>query len=358
MALNDREMLLVYEHLNRVFREDLHISRPLVRMLRAAGKEREASEHAFLTAQRMVSSHLPGSALGFLEICRQIGHPSEEEVDSLAAIAELTAKDTQKTGRSRLFSLIAQLSDQEGMDFIRHGNLLRFDAGRDVLRQGEISDSFYLILDGAVHIHMQVENVEFSISTLHRGDFFGEFASVYHLPRSATATTLRPCLLLEFSESDIQRLMRSSPLAGEYLLNVVRQRMVHSMSRGHAALADLDEIDRDWLAERSTVLEFPSQSRVIAERLPAGHWVVLFIGSMRCQGERGEEKRLEVHDMFPSALLHRGDWKDLRAIDRTFVYCIPDDVFVSFRNAYLSFDEWVVRHVPGAAVKAELPVRA
>ncbi len=345
MALNERELLLVYERLNEIFREDIRISRPLVQMLRQAGKDREASEIAFLTAQRMISSQRSESALGFLEMCRQIGHPSEDEINSLMVIAELTGEDSETRGNSSVFPLVSQLSDQESMDFIAHGDLRRFNVGETVLEQDEVSDSFYLILDGRVHIHMHSGNSELSLNQLGPGDFFGEFASIYHLPRSATATTLTPCLLLELSEEDIQKLMQASPLAGEYLLNIVRQRMVYSMSCGHPALADIAEIDREWMAKKSSIYEFSSQQQLQADSLPEGQWAIVFIGAFERKKETGETKRFEAGEMFSTTLPAEETWQ---ACGRTFVYCLSADVFASFCNAYVPFEEWVQSHVEGA----------
>lgn len=346
MALSDQETICIYKHLNKVFKEDLHISRPLVQMLRQQGLEHEASECSFLTARRMLSSDQPSSALGFLEICRQIGHPDKEEIDSLMIIAELTGKDSQAV-MSRLFPLIDPLSDYESLEFLRQGRLLQLEAGVDVLVQDEISNSFYLILDGTIHIHMQSSDDQLSLTRLQAGDFFGEFASIYRLPRSATASTETPSLLLELSEGDIGQLIDSSPLAGEYLIDIVKRRMIHSMSRSHPALMHIDAIDRDWLAEKSSVLEFSKGSTIDKTSIPENHCAVLFIGSLEVTNPQdGHPNTLKSHDMFGCKAMPVNSDHDmqLRVLERCFVYCIPIDIFLSFRNAYADFDRWITAY--------------
>jgi len=339
MPLNDQETLLVYQYLNRVFKEDLHISRPLVHLQRQMGSQREASECAFLTARRMLASHQPGSALGFLEICRQIGHPSESDINALMVMAELTGEGAG-AAKNRVFPLLEQLSDGESLAFIRHGSLHRLPAGKDVLEQDEMSDSFYLILSGEIHIHMQADGHYVDLSTLRAGDFFGEFASVYHLPRSATATTLTPSLLLELSEPDIQQLMDVSPLAGEYLLEIVKKRMIYSMSCSHPALYGIATIDRDWVAESSQVLEFPVGAVVTADDLPAEHCAIVFLGEfVQVSGDA----HVYVHDMIACSAQV---FMPLTAVQRSFVFAFPFEVFQSFRNAYAEFDDWVKHYLP------------
>ncbi len=335
MPLSEEEILRVYQHLNRVFKEDLHISRPLVQMLRNQDGMKAASEQAFLTAGHMLASHQPSSALGFLEVCRQAGHPPEDEVNSLMVIAELTG-EVSETAQGRLFPLIEELSDSEGLAFLQQGRLQAFDAGNNVLTQNEVSDSFYLILDGSIHIHMQTGEQHITLTKLAAGNFFGEFASIYHLPRSATATAITDALLLELSANDIQKLIETSPFAGEYLVNIVKRRMIHSMSRSHPALARIAPIDRDWLAEKAIIIEFAKNLNLAKNPIPVGYYAIVFIGRLIAQDA---SVTLDVHAMFGG---EGQAFTPLTVVERSFVYCIPEEVFTSFRNAYAEFNDWVV----------------
>jgi len=64
----------------------------------------------------------------------------------------------------------------------------RFPAGAVVMREGEVGDHFYLIVDGAaaVSVHGAPR------PSLQRGDCFGEIALLRDIPRTATITAERP----------------------------------------------------------------------------------------------------------------------------------------------------------------------
>ena len=204
MALNDQELITAYADLHRTFPEDLHIARPLIHMLQGADDIDAARELALGMARRMLARGKSGSAIGFLEMCRNLEHPNTDEVEALASIARLTTDGPidLETGSSQVFTLIDQLSDHEAMEFIRQARLVSFTANADVVRQGEVSRNFYLLLEGHMRVHLLAgSGHRIDLDTLGPGHYFGEFACVYQLPRSATVTAVEPSLVLEFSDA-------------------------------------------------------------------------------------------------------------------------------------------------------------
>lgn len=349
MALNDDELLRVYCDLHKVFPEDVHIARPLIHLFQQHGNKDHAGDLALAMARRMLALGWGQDALGFLDLCRSLNYSQTGEIKALSTLASITVNGSvrMEPGEAKLFMLIEQLSDQEALEFFRLAHMRHVAEGDDVVVQGGVEHSFFLILEGEMRVHMSTDNqTRVHLSNLEAGQFFGEFACIYGLPRSATVTATQPSLLLEFSDLVITQLMQRSPLAGEGLMRTIQMRVVQSMSRSHPALEGIPETDRRWLAEESRILEYQEGDAV--ER-PDDAFCVIVYGSVQACATRGSDTLcadLDVGDVFGkvSSYVRLPPHTKLHAKDHCLICHVPKKVFYSFMNAYGGFEAWVKKH--------------
>lgn len=349
MALNDEELLRVYCDLHKIFPEDVHIARPLIRMFQKQGKNEYAAELALAMARRMLALGWGQDALGFLELCRNLDYPKQDEIQALSTLASITVDGSvrMEPGDIKVFSLIEQLSDQEALEFFRLAHMRHVAEGDDVVVQGEIEKSFFLILEGEMRVHMSTEeHSRVELGHLGPGQFFGEFACVYGLPRSATVTATKPSLLLEFSDLAISQLMQRSPMAGEGLMRTIQTRMVQSLSRSHPAMDGVPETDRRWLAEESRILEYRRGDEV--DR-PEDACCVIVHGKVRATVSRDGQTlvtELSAGDMFGriSPYIRLPSGTKLTAETHCLIARVPGKIFNAFMNAYGGFEAWVKRY--------------
>lgn len=352
MALSDQELTIAYADLHQVFPEDMHIARPLIIMLQNEGKLEDAQTSALGMARRMLARGKSGSAIGFLEMCRHLEHPDAEEVEALSSIARLTTDGPidLESGTDKIFTLIDQLSDHEAMDFIREARLVNISSNTDVVSQGEISLNFYLILQGKMRVHINTESGRsVNLNTLGPGHYFGEFACVYQLPRSASVTAIEPSLVLEFSDESITELMRRSPIAGDRLMRMVQSRLIHAMTHSHPAFMELPEADRNWLAEESTLVEYRNGDRVFIDGNLKDHGCVVVHGAIKASFSDREHTNaldLKTGDMFGDVnrYINLPKGVTIASVGHCLICCIPRNVFQSFMNAYGGFEQWVQSH--------------
>jgi CRP-like cAMP-binding protein len=80
-------------------------------------------------------------------------------------------------------------------------------AGDVLILEGEPGDSLYVILEGT----LRVEHGDRTVRSLTAGGFLGEIALVEQGPRTATATCVTDCRLLELRRHEFDRVMETLP---------------------------------------------------------------------------------------------------------------------------------------------------
>jgi voltage-gated potassium channel len=97
-----------------------------------------------------------------------------------------------------------------------------YRAGRDevLVRRGDIGDSMYFIIAGAVEVAAPKGNF-----VLRDGDFFGEIAMLHHGPRTADVRSLTRSQLLILDARDFNRFVASYPDLKEVIMQTAKQRM-------------------------------------------------------------------------------------------------------------------------------------
>ncbi len=347
MSLSEEELVYAYHVLLKAFPEDVHIARPMVQMLQNRGDNKAARELAMKMARRMLAQGYSTYALAFITICEQLDHPDKDEIASMRSMAELTMSATEPEDAGELFELIEALSDFEAQDFLRQGTLVKVKAGEDVIKQGEISRKFYLVLEGEMRVHVLAHGgQDVGLNQLHKGEFFGELACVYHLPRTATITAAQDAVLLEFDGSMIKQLLESSPDVGFSFMGVVQRRMIVSMSYAHPLFVDIEDADRKWLSEEASLQEFQQ-----GELLTCSDDMVYILAFGRALAIREVHGRqlecdMDVHSIYGKHdMLALPEHTKLVAQERSLVCEVPVRIFDTFFKAYSGFEQWVNKHV-------------
>jgi CRP-like cAMP-binding protein len=92
--------------------------------------------------------------------------------------------------------LFAQLPIEAIHIFSHRGTIESFKKDTPIIKEGEVSKSFYLLLEGSVEVLKMGEKV----TELKSGDFFGEIALIADLPRTASIRTTADCMCLRLDQ--------------------------------------------------------------------------------------------------------------------------------------------------------------
>jgi len=93
--------------------------------------------------------------------------------------------------------------------------------GGVIVREGEIGTGFFVIVSGAVRVVRDGETV----STLGRGEFFGELSVLDRRPRIAQVVAAEPTACLALASWDLEAVIAEQPRVALAMLRVLAERL-------------------------------------------------------------------------------------------------------------------------------------
>jgi trk system potassium uptake protein TrkA len=146
------------------------------------------------------------------------GHRRESTPDPTDA-AMLAGMD-RKTAIVAAVPVFAKLEPRSLEAVATLAKIIAVPAETVLMREGEPADSFYVIVNGTVHI----ERLGRFVRSMRDGGFIGEVALIEGGARTATAICATTCELLEFGSFEFSRVMASFPDVRARLEAAVAQR--------------------------------------------------------------------------------------------------------------------------------------
>lgn len=164
----------------------------------------------------LTCSHRTSSVTAKTDVTLYRLHKSyfDEVILSESALAD---RLKEKSLRSSLFNQMKALTpfnrlDPEKMHAVADKLIEReYAAGENIISQGELGDSYYIIKSGRVVVlKTSKNNVEKELAELGEGSAFGEEALIRDLPRNATVRALEKTAVLALRKEDFNRIMAAA----------------------------------------------------------------------------------------------------------------------------------------------------
>jgi len=120
----------------------------------------------------------------------------------------------QFMSKSKLFHLL----DDEGRSSLASKAIPeQFEAGQEILKEGETGEAFYVLTTGTVRIFAEGFDGDQHLAHLGPGAVFGEIAALNNEPRTATVVTECPATAVRFERETIMELLANYPKMLEIL---------------------------------------------------------------------------------------------------------------------------------------------
>ena len=120
--------------------------------------------------------------------------------------------------------LFKDFSVEELVAVIGGLNLMTFERGNVILREGEPGNSLYMLTSGTVKAFVKRDGKQVPIAELEEGAFFGELSILTGKPRSATIVAKEHCELLELDRSTLDAITQTHPHVRDVLQEFADQR--------------------------------------------------------------------------------------------------------------------------------------
>ncbi|HEX9436111.1 MAG TPA: cyclic nucleotide-binding domain-containing protein [Candidatus Limnocylindria bacterium] len=113
----------------------------------------------------------------------------------------------------------------------------RWEAGQEIVRQGDTGVGMFIVRSGKVEIVQDHEGKPEKVRDLGPGDVFGEMALLDEFPRSATVRAVEPTTCLGITRWHFRGILESHPQIALKLLPILTRRLRAAESHAHEAAA-------------------------------------------------------------------------------------------------------------------------
>lgn len=127
-----------------------------------------------------------------------------------------------------------------------------FAAGEQIFKVGDAGDCAYLIETGSVEVFVMIQGVEQRVSSIGKGEMFGEIALIDHQPRTATVRVVEKTVLVPIRRKLVDGLLEKSDPILRHLLLVILDRF-RSKQDGSAKSVPNAEVSPEQSTHRNNL---------------------------------------------------------------------------------------------------------
>ncbi len=154
-----------------------------------------------------------------------------DELNSIILKAMARNKDDRYQSVEDFSNAIDELMSGHAMSIQR-----TYQANEAIIRGNETGSEAFVILEGKVEVHKEVDGKRTVYTTLAPGDVFGEMACITDEVRSATVTALQETTCMVITATSVNNQLRKTPPWFEKIVNALVKRLRNTDAIAHPLL--------------------------------------------------------------------------------------------------------------------------
>ena len=106
---------------------------------------------------------------------------------------------------------------------------LRYSPGEIAIREGELTDSIYVILSGRAEVVINAARGPIAVATIGKNAIFGEIGVLCDLPRTATVRAYSELQVLRIEKSFFLQILEDFPTVARAIMNQLGLRLARAL---------------------------------------------------------------------------------------------------------------------------------
>jgi CRP-like cAMP-binding protein len=231
--------------------------------------------------------------------------PGEEAI--LKELSELPQPVAGEPGPLESIPLFSDLPRDAFVELLGRMAVRREGPGRNIVREGESGDAFYVVSAGLVRVtKTRPDGQETEVARLGPGSFFGEFALLNDQRRHATVSSVGDVELFEISRQLMEEIAAAHPEVLQTLRRFYRERMLATLLSTSPLLAPLTADERAQMAGQLEARKFATEQAIIEEGKPSEGLFLILTGGVEVTIRGVSVGRLGEGSYFGEMSLLRG----------------------------------------------------
>lgn len=217
-----------------------------------------------------------------------------------AALGELSSGDVQDEKDD--LNLLPQISPDDLAQLVAIFPSTEIAAGDTIIRQGDLGDALYIIVEGQVGIVLREKDLqENEVVQLGPGNFFGEMGVLSKGKRVATVRALTDCRLLTISPDRFNHIERKFPRLQKLIVDGYHKRMIDMVLSSLMFFHRFPDNRRSEIISRLEIMPVTQGDCLIKEGRQNQTLYIILSGEVQVRMQAGEQ-------YIKLATLGRGDF--------------------------------------------------
>ena len=175
---------------------------------------------------------------------------------------------------------LSELSQESFIAVARSLTILRLKDGQLVMRQGDVSDSLFLVASGELRVFVDGPQGTKDVAHLFENTLFGEMALITGQPRTASVAVVGEADVIQVSKAALLHVMVSVPSVREALDRFSRERLIKNLLQTSPLFAPFTKSQQGELLRRFEGHEMEAGVDIVCEGEPGKGLFLILSGEV------------------------------------------------------------------------------